>query len=241
MFTDKSRGRCLIGQRGTRSDRCPRDLLTIPARSLAEALDRRQREGRPVRIGLIGAGQMGTDIIVQTALMHGHRGRRRGRRRSRERVRRLQRSPATARARRRSPTTPQRPPARIARGRLAVSALVSRRVHGRRRRRRHRRHRQSERRRRSRAGDDRRRQAHGDDECRGRRHHRRLPVGARPRDAGVVYTLGRRRRAELDDGARQLRARPRLSDRRRRQGQEQRVPRSTRRPTPMSRKPRGAT
>jgi predicted homoserine dehydrogenase-like protein len=39
--------------------------------SLAEALERRQRESRPVRVGLIGAGQMGTDIIVQTALMQG--------------------------------------------------------------------------------------------------------------------------------------------------------------------------
>src|SRR5712692_298542 len=39
--------------------------------SLAEALERRQREGRPVRVGLIGAGQMGTDIIVQTDLMQG--------------------------------------------------------------------------------------------------------------------------------------------------------------------------
>ena len=39
--------------------------------SIAEGLDRRRREGRPVRVGLIGAGQMGTDIIVQTALMPG--------------------------------------------------------------------------------------------------------------------------------------------------------------------------
>ena len=39
--------------------------------SVAEGLDRRQREGRPVRVGLIGAGQMGTDIIVQTDLMSG--------------------------------------------------------------------------------------------------------------------------------------------------------------------------
>ena len=39
--------------------------------SLAEALETRQREGRPVRVGLIGAGQMGTDILVQTALMQG--------------------------------------------------------------------------------------------------------------------------------------------------------------------------
>ena len=44
---------------------------TPVSESLAEALDRRRREGRPVRIGLIGAGQMGTDIIVQTALMTG--------------------------------------------------------------------------------------------------------------------------------------------------------------------------
>jgi predicted homoserine dehydrogenase-like protein len=42
-----------------------------PGDSIAEALERRQREGRPVRIGLIGAGQMGTDIIVQTDLMTG--------------------------------------------------------------------------------------------------------------------------------------------------------------------------
>ncbi len=39
--------------------------------SIAEALKFRQIEGRPVRVGLIGAGQMGTDIIVQTALMTG--------------------------------------------------------------------------------------------------------------------------------------------------------------------------
>src|SRR6476660_957812 len=39
--------------------------------SIAEALKFRQIEGRPVRVGLIGAGQMGTDIIVQTALMQG--------------------------------------------------------------------------------------------------------------------------------------------------------------------------
>ncbi len=39
--------------------------------SVAEGLDRRHREGRPVRVGLIGAGQMGTDIIVQTDLMRG--------------------------------------------------------------------------------------------------------------------------------------------------------------------------
>jgi len=42
-----------------------------PGGSLAEALDARRRAGRPVRIGLIGAGQMGTDILVQTAQMPG--------------------------------------------------------------------------------------------------------------------------------------------------------------------------
>jgi len=48
-----------------------RTRTDTPAGSLAEALDRRERDGRPIRIGLIGAGQMGTDIIVQTALMRG--------------------------------------------------------------------------------------------------------------------------------------------------------------------------
>ena len=42
-----------------------------PGGSIAEALALRRAEGRPVRVGLIGAGQMGTDIIVQTALMSG--------------------------------------------------------------------------------------------------------------------------------------------------------------------------
>jgi predicted homoserine dehydrogenase-like protein len=39
--------------------------------TLEEALHARQRQGRPVRIGLVGCGQMGTDILVQTSLMHG--------------------------------------------------------------------------------------------------------------------------------------------------------------------------
>ncbi|MEZ5854440.1 MAG: Gfo/Idh/MocA family oxidoreductase [Hyphomicrobiaceae bacterium] len=38
---------------------------------LAEALDLAERQGRPVRVGLIGAGQMGTDLLVQIALMRG--------------------------------------------------------------------------------------------------------------------------------------------------------------------------
>jgi predicted homoserine dehydrogenase-like protein len=39
--------------------------------NLEEALLLRQRKGRPVRIGLVGCGQMGTDILVQTSLMQG--------------------------------------------------------------------------------------------------------------------------------------------------------------------------
>jgi len=39
--------------------------------SLAEALEQRQKTGKPVRVGLIGAGQMGTDIVVQVAQMQG--------------------------------------------------------------------------------------------------------------------------------------------------------------------------
>lgn len=39
--------------------------------TLAEALDHRQKLGKPVRVGLIGAGQMGTDIVVQISQMQG--------------------------------------------------------------------------------------------------------------------------------------------------------------------------
>ncbi|MGL4636624.1 MAG: NAD(P)H-dependent oxidoreductase [Beijerinckiaceae bacterium] len=39
--------------------------------NLADALAERERLGQPVRIGLIGAGQMGTDILVQVAQMQG--------------------------------------------------------------------------------------------------------------------------------------------------------------------------
>jgi predicted homoserine dehydrogenase-like protein len=39
--------------------------------NLEEALQERHRRGRPVRIGLVGCGQMGTDILVQTSLMQG--------------------------------------------------------------------------------------------------------------------------------------------------------------------------
>jgi len=39
--------------------------------TLEEALHDRHKRGRPVRIGLVGCGQMGTDILVQTGLMRG--------------------------------------------------------------------------------------------------------------------------------------------------------------------------
>jgi predicted homoserine dehydrogenase-like protein len=39
--------------------------------SLAEALQRRERDGRRVRVGVIGCGQMGTDLVVQIGMMPG--------------------------------------------------------------------------------------------------------------------------------------------------------------------------
>ena len=48
------------------------DIVAAATRMpLAEALDWRERHGRPVRVGVIGAGQMGTDLLVQIALMPG--------------------------------------------------------------------------------------------------------------------------------------------------------------------------
>ncbi len=44
---------------------------TLLRPTLEEALHDRHRRGRPVRIGLVGCGQMGTDILVQTSLMQG--------------------------------------------------------------------------------------------------------------------------------------------------------------------------
>ena len=38
---------------------------------LHEELEQRQAEGRPVRVGLIGAGQMGTDVVATTRMMVG--------------------------------------------------------------------------------------------------------------------------------------------------------------------------
>lgn len=48
------------------------DILAASRRMpLAEALELRQRQGEPVRVGIVGAGQMGTDLQVQIALMPG--------------------------------------------------------------------------------------------------------------------------------------------------------------------------
>jgi predicted homoserine dehydrogenase-like protein len=46
-------------------------IVTTLRPNLEEALHERHRKGRPVRIGLVGCGQMGTDILVQTSLMQG--------------------------------------------------------------------------------------------------------------------------------------------------------------------------
>ena len=36
---------------------------------LAEALDARERSGKRVRVGIVGSGQMGTDLLVQIAFI----------------------------------------------------------------------------------------------------------------------------------------------------------------------------
>ena len=38
---------------------------------LQAELEEREAAGKPVRIGLIGAGQMGTDVVAETSMMHG--------------------------------------------------------------------------------------------------------------------------------------------------------------------------
>jgi predicted homoserine dehydrogenase-like protein len=40
---------------------------------LHEELQQREASGRPVRVGLIGAGQMGTDVVATTSVMQGVR------------------------------------------------------------------------------------------------------------------------------------------------------------------------
>ena len=43
----------------------------IALSGLAKDLKRRQDKGKPVRVGLVGAGEMGTDIVARTAMMDG--------------------------------------------------------------------------------------------------------------------------------------------------------------------------
>ena len=48
------------------------DILAAARRMpLAEALELREHQGQRVRVGIVGAGQMGTDLLVQIALMPG--------------------------------------------------------------------------------------------------------------------------------------------------------------------------
>ncbi|CAN1488293.1 COG4091 Predicted homoserine dehydrogenase [Rhabdaerophilaceae bacterium] len=49
----------------------PRPMVSTQGMSLADALAEREASGNPVRVGLIGSGQMGTDIVVQIAQMPG--------------------------------------------------------------------------------------------------------------------------------------------------------------------------
>ena len=39
--------------------------------NIATALEQRQREGRSIRVGLVGVGQMGAGFVAQTSLMKG--------------------------------------------------------------------------------------------------------------------------------------------------------------------------
>ncbi len=46
-------------------------MANVALTSLARDLNHREVQGKPVRIGLIGCGEMGTDIVVQTSRMRG--------------------------------------------------------------------------------------------------------------------------------------------------------------------------
>lgn len=46
-------------------------MTNVALTGLARDLARRAEEGRPVRIGVIGSGEMGTDLVTQTMLMKG--------------------------------------------------------------------------------------------------------------------------------------------------------------------------
>ncbi|TGT11505.1 homoserine dehydrogenase, partial [Mesorhizobium sp. M8A.F.Ca.ET.213.01.1.1] len=46
-------------------------MTNVALTGLARDLARRAAEGRPVRIGVIGSGEMGTDLVTQGMLMPG--------------------------------------------------------------------------------------------------------------------------------------------------------------------------
>ena len=46
---------------------------TIAARGLAADLAAREEAGKPIRVGIIGCGEMGTDLVTQIARMKGLR------------------------------------------------------------------------------------------------------------------------------------------------------------------------
>ena len=47
-------------------------MTNVALTGLARDLARRAAEGRPVRIGVIGSGEMGTDLVTQGMLMRWH-------------------------------------------------------------------------------------------------------------------------------------------------------------------------
>lgn len=50
-----------------------RQAPALAARGLAADLAKREAEGRPIRVGVIGCGEMGTDLVTQVARMQGLR------------------------------------------------------------------------------------------------------------------------------------------------------------------------
>ncbi|TIX70760.1 MAG: homoserine dehydrogenase, partial [Mesorhizobium sp.] len=46
-------------------------MTNVALTGLASDLAKRAAEGRPVRIGVIGSGEMGTDLVTQGMLMPG--------------------------------------------------------------------------------------------------------------------------------------------------------------------------
>ena len=46
-------------------------MTNVALTGLARDLARRADEGRPIRIGVIGSGEMGTDLVTQGMLMQG--------------------------------------------------------------------------------------------------------------------------------------------------------------------------